>query len=182
MYYISAITQIVHTTQTCSVTRRNHAVNLATTSTAAELAETGYAGCKRCDADRDLTAAKAAAEPAPAAAKVMNCTECGFQFPRPQTRTTCQSQAACQKRQAARQTGLRGYQQEIAETIGTTDKATAELVETLMRTDRPTLDALTLGQFRRLARRSMRDARALAAIGELEPFCQAFGLQVPVLA
>lgn len=56
--YISAITQKIHTTPTCSVTRRNHARNLETSTPAAELAERGYAGCKRCDADTVLLASK----------------------------------------------------------------------------------------------------------------------------
>src|SRR5579859_7997114 len=35
--------------------------------------------------------------------QVTECDDCGFQFSRPQARRTCQSAAACQKRQAARQ-------------------------------------------------------------------------------
>jgi methylphosphotriester-DNA--protein-cysteine methyltransferase len=54
MFYISAVTQKVHTDAECSVTRRNHARNLATSATATELREAGYQGCKRCDADKAL--------------------------------------------------------------------------------------------------------------------------------
>ena len=50
MLYISAITQKIHTTRECSVTRRNHAVNLETSTSAKELADMGYVGCKRCGA------------------------------------------------------------------------------------------------------------------------------------
>lgn len=55
--YISAITQKVHTSQRCSVTRRNHALNLETSATASELAAKGYVGCKRCGADGELRGA-----------------------------------------------------------------------------------------------------------------------------
>jgi methylphosphotriester-DNA--protein-cysteine methyltransferase len=57
--FISAITQKVHRSATCSMTRRNLAQNLATTATAAELAEAGYVGCKRCTADLILGACHA---------------------------------------------------------------------------------------------------------------------------
>lgn len=59
-YYLSAVTQKVHTSATCSMTRRNLARNLATTSTAAGLAAAGYVGCKRCGADRELNMTNAA--------------------------------------------------------------------------------------------------------------------------
>lgn len=58
MFYISAITQKIHTTRECSVTRKNHAVNLWTETSAKELASLGYVGCKRCDAYDILRAAK----------------------------------------------------------------------------------------------------------------------------
>lgn len=53
--FISALTQKVHLTRDCSVTRRNHAVNLSTSSSASELAQIGYVGCKRCGAYDVLT-------------------------------------------------------------------------------------------------------------------------------
>lgn len=53
-FYISAVTQKVHLSATCSMTRRNLARNLATPSTAADLAARGYTGCKRCGADAAL--------------------------------------------------------------------------------------------------------------------------------
>lgn len=59
-YFVSAVTQVVHNAKRCSVTRRNHAVNLETGSTAAELAAAGYKGCKRCGADRELNMTNAA--------------------------------------------------------------------------------------------------------------------------
>lgn len=59
-YFISAVTQVVHNAKRCSVTRRNHAVNLETGATAAELAAAGYKGCKRCGADRELNMTNAA--------------------------------------------------------------------------------------------------------------------------
>jgi len=58
MLYISAITQKVHTTRTCSMTRRNHCFNLETSTSAKELADRGYVGCKRCDAFQLLNSAK----------------------------------------------------------------------------------------------------------------------------
>jgi len=58
MLYISAITQKIHTTRECSVTRKNHAVNLRTETSAKELADMGYVGCKRCDAYDILNSAK----------------------------------------------------------------------------------------------------------------------------
>lgn len=41
-------------------------------------------------------------EPRKPAERAACCTRCGFTFTRPQTRQTCQSEAACAKRQAAR--------------------------------------------------------------------------------
>lgn len=40
-----------------------------------------------------------------AGAQVTECTRCGFQFTRPQTRTTCQSETACTRRMLARLAG-----------------------------------------------------------------------------
>jgi hypothetical protein len=60
--FISAITQKVHTSRTCSMTSRNHAYNLDTSSSAQELAERGYTGCKRCGAAAILANAKPKAE------------------------------------------------------------------------------------------------------------------------
>jgi methylphosphotriester-DNA--protein-cysteine methyltransferase len=48
---------MIHTTKTCSVTRRNLTVNLWTETPASELADLGYRGCKRCGADRELAQA-----------------------------------------------------------------------------------------------------------------------------
>jgi hypothetical protein len=73
------------------------------------------------------------------------------------------------------------YAQLIANTIGTSDGATLKLVEELMRCDRPTLDALTRPQFRRLAREGMAAARELARTGELAGFCAALAIAVPTL-
>jgi hypothetical protein len=57
MLYISSQSQMIHTTKTCSVTRRNLTVNLWTETPASELADLGYRGCKRCGADRELAQA-----------------------------------------------------------------------------------------------------------------------------
>jgi len=65
--YISAITQTIHTTQHCSVTRRNHAVNLWTETPASELADLGYRGCKRCGADLELAQASSTPTTTPTA-------------------------------------------------------------------------------------------------------------------
>jgi methylphosphotriester-DNA--protein-cysteine methyltransferase len=59
MLYISSQTQKIHRGSNCSVTRRNFAQNLQTSTSAAELAEMGYVGCKRCGADLDLAQALA---------------------------------------------------------------------------------------------------------------------------
>jgi hypothetical protein len=86
MLYISAITQRIHRSSTCSVTRRNHAVNLETSTPASELAALGYVGCKRCGADLDLAQASSTPQhfaviqlsredqPAEAAEQVMRAT------------------------------------------------------------------------------------------------------------
>ena len=57
MLYISSQSQMIHTTPTCSMTRRNLTRNLETSTPASELAAMGYRGCKRCDADRELAQA-----------------------------------------------------------------------------------------------------------------------------
>ncbi len=57
-FYVSALTQKVHTDKHCSVTRRNHALNLETPWDAQKLAEHGYIGCKRCGAYEALTTAQ----------------------------------------------------------------------------------------------------------------------------
>jgi hypothetical protein len=63
--FISAVTQVIHTSAGCSVTRRNHALNLALGvgpgSTPAALAARAYVGCKRCGAHEILAAAQAEA-------------------------------------------------------------------------------------------------------------------------
>jgi hypothetical protein len=57
MLYISSQSQRIHRSATCSVTRRNFAQNLETSTPASELAAMGYVGCKRCGADLDLAQA-----------------------------------------------------------------------------------------------------------------------------
>lgn len=76
-------------------------------------------------------------------------------------------------------TELRGYQTQIAQTAGTTDPATINIIETLMRNEHGTLDALTPGQFTR----AVMDAIALAAMLEqdhmLTSWCDGHGLALP---
>ena len=60
--FISSQTQVIHTTKQCSVTRKNHTLNLDTSTPASELAAKGYRGCKRCGADLILAQAAQAAQ------------------------------------------------------------------------------------------------------------------------
>lgn len=54
--FISSQTQVIHTTATCSVTRRNWAQNLSL-----DAVPTGHRGCKRCGGDALVAAAEAEA-------------------------------------------------------------------------------------------------------------------------
>lgn len=56
--YVSSQTQKIHTTKTCSVTRRNITLNLDCGLTASELAARGYKGCKRCGAHDVIESAR----------------------------------------------------------------------------------------------------------------------------
>jgi methylphosphotriester-DNA--protein-cysteine methyltransferase len=73
MLYISSQSQMIHTTATCSVTRRNLASNLETRTPARELAKS-YRGCKRCDADRVLAEASTTSSPEPRPIKATHTT------------------------------------------------------------------------------------------------------------
>lgn len=46
--FISAVTQKIHASRTCSMTRRNLAYNLETSATELELRALGYSFCKKC--------------------------------------------------------------------------------------------------------------------------------------
>jgi methylphosphotriester-DNA--protein-cysteine methyltransferase len=67
MLYISSQSQMIHTTPTCSMTRRNLAQNLETKTPASELAAMGYRGCKRCGADLELAQASSTPTTTPTA-------------------------------------------------------------------------------------------------------------------
>jgi hypothetical protein len=71
------------------------------------------------------------------------------------------------------------YASLIGNAIGTTDPATAAVVEDLMRTNRTGLDDLDPAQFARLARTAYADVALLAAAGELGTYCDALGLETP---
>jgi hypothetical protein len=67
----------------------------------------------------------------------------------------------------ARDSRLRGYQALIAETAGTTDPAAVAFIEELMRTERPTLDALTQPECDALVVSAIPAVAELAAAGQL---------------
>lgn len=58
-FYVSALTKKAHLSKRCSVTYRNHALNLETPETAETLVAYGYQGCKRCGAYDAIEAARA---------------------------------------------------------------------------------------------------------------------------
>lgn len=59
------------------------------------------------------------------------------------------------------------------------DEQTAVVIEELMRTVHPTLDGLQPWQFRMAAIDAVTDMKALAAMGELEAYCDALEIECP---
>jgi hypothetical protein len=74
------------------------------------------------------------------------------------------------------------YGRLICEITGTTDPATADLIENLMRSERTGLDGLDERQFRDAVIEAVADAAELDRSGQLAMYCGAMGLTVPAAA
>jgi hypothetical protein len=71
------------------------------------------------------------------------------------------------------------YANLISAQTGSTDPATVELIEELMRADRTALDDLTPAEFAAAVIDAVADAAELEAAGMLTGYCRALGIAVP---
>ncbi|MER7063922.1 hypothetical protein [Streptomyces albidoflavus] len=68
---------------------------------------------------------------------------------------------------------------QIDQVITQADTATLALVEAVMTIHVPDLDILTDDEFDSLAEHAMDDIENLHRLGQLDEFCQAFGITIP---